>query len=80
MNKLITLAVAGTMLAAGAPAFAQMQNGNMSSSSTMSSDKKMKMSDADMKKWQSCQAMSNDMMMKDKKCMSLKKKNDMMNK
>lgn len=88
--KTIRKVLAGaTALALAASASAQMSNssmsaGQMSNGATMSdstsSGKGMPMTSADMKKWDKCQAMANDMMMKDKKCMSLKMKHDNMSK
>lgn len=55
-------------LASGVPALAQMKDGAM-----MGGDKPMKMSKSQMKSMNKCKAMSQEMMMKNKRCMSMMK-------
>ena len=64
-----TLMIGATLMAVitAAPGMAQMSQGSMSS------DMKMKMSSADMKKMKSCQNMSRATMMKNKGCMKMMK-------
>jgi len=61
MGKMIPAALLAMTLT-GAPALAQMSH------DSMSSDSKMEMSKADMKKMKSCQRMSHSAMMKNARC------------
>ncbi|WP_416462954.1 hypothetical protein [Sphingomonas sp. VDB2] len=69
MRILTLIAISAMSIAAATPALAQdaMMKGGMKS------DKMMKMSAADTRKMQSCQAMSHDMMMKNAGCKKIMK-------
>jgi hypothetical protein len=78
MNTLKTAALGLAMLTlAGGAAFAQSGGAMMKSDGAMKTDsmaaKPMAMSAKDMKTMKSCNAMSHDMMMKNKTCMTMSK-------
>lgn len=63
--SIVAASAIATALFMAAPAAAQMSSGSMSS------DKGMKMSAADMRMMKSCKRMSHDKMMKNQKCMDM---------
>lgn len=74
MNAIkIICAAALVSTALGAPAYAQMQSGAMKKDAMMSSGGNMKMSMKDKRMMTKCNAMSHDMMMKNKSCAKMMK-------